>query len=227
MSEIANLIDRMKVIPEKEQRATQLGDMIAIRDKLHEAADRADRLRTLAKVLDVVEGTEFLDRAKQDLTQGATTANNLRKRYDTGIGFERRRADEALTRINERLNNASSAIDKGWRTLVDDQAKRFKPLAVAAGRATLPGADALTDAITSLEAWRDSPPPTPQAAQQYITSAERLRTSIAGLGLQGRAGRFMVDASNGRAKAKDLQDAEVLAFLDAYPAVWPILKVGL
>lgn len=227
MSKIADLIARMEVIPDKEKRATQLSEMIAIRDKLRASADFAERLRNLSAALEAIDGVEFADKAKQGVAQASATAINLKKRYANGSGFERKRADEALTLINERLENASNAVTKGWRALIDDQARRFRPLAEAAERAELPGSDALKGAIVTLEGWRDRPPQTSQVAEAYVENAARLLASIASLGLQGRAGRFMMDASNGRAKAKDLHDAEVLAFLDAYPAVWSMLKVGL
>jgi hypothetical protein len=227
MSKIADLVKRMELIPDKEKRATKLGDMITIRDKLRESADDAERLRALSLALEAIDGVEFIDKARHGLAQATTTAANLKKRYANGSEFDRKRADDALTSIKERLENALTTVTKGWRTLIDDQAKRFKPLAEAAERAQLPGANSLRDAIVLLEGWRDSPPFTSQAAEAYVANAARLPASIASLGLQGRAGRFMVDASNGRAKARDLQDLEVLAFLDSYPAVWSMLKVGL
>ncbi|RWO54257.1 hypothetical protein [Mesorhizobium sp.] len=227
MSRILDLVARMKGIPDKEKRATQLGEMTAVRDKLRNSADRAESLRILSSALEVIEGANFVEKAKQGLAHASGNAARLKARLEAGSTFDRNQADVTLTAINERLENASAAVFKGWRTLVDEQGNRFKPLAEAAKRASLPGADALNAAITSLEGWRDNPPPTPQAAKGYIASAASILASIAGLGLEGRAGKFMVDAASGRAKAKDLHDAEVLAFLDANPAVWSMLKVGL
>ena len=227
MSKITELIARMRDLPEKEKRATQLGEMVAVRDKLATAAEKSDRLRTLSASLENVDGADFVAKAKLGLTQAATTANGLKKRFEIGTGFERKRADDALTLINERLENASAGIAKGWRALIDDQARRYRPLADAATKAALSGGAGLTDAIDRLEGWRESPPQSAQAATAYQFDAARLPASIASLGLEGRAGKFMIDASNGRARAKDLQDPNVIAFLDEHPAVWAMLKVGL
>lgn len=227
MSRIADLINRMAVIPDKEKRATQLGEMISVRDKLRESANLADELRSMSAALEMVSGADFAGKAKQGLAMASTSAIRLKTRLEGGSGFERKRSDEALTSINERLENALNAINKGWQSLIDEQARRFKPLAEAAGRASLPGADALNAALSMLEGWRDSPPQTRQAADVYVAAAARIPSAIANLGLEGRAGKFMVDASNGRAKAKDLQDTEVLAFLNAHPAVWSMLKIGI
>jgi hypothetical protein len=227
MSRISDLIARMELIPDKEKRATQLGEMIAIRDKLRNSADLAERVRTQSASLETVDGADFVNKAKQSLALASSAAVRLKARLERGSGFDRKFADETLTAINERLDNASLTVTKGWRTLVDGQGTRFKPLAEAAERASLPGADKLSAAIAQLEGWRDLPPATRQAAAAYGAAAGRIPASIADLGLQGRAGKFMVDAASGRARAKDLQDADVLAFLDAYPAVWSMLKVGL
>ncbi|AFL49034.1 hypothetical protein ABIE78_005202 [Sinorhizobium fredii] len=226
MSRISDLVTRMAVIPDKERRAIQLGEMIAVRDKLRISADRAEELRSLSSALEPVGGTDFVERAKQGLAQASSSALRLKARLESGSGFDRKRSDEALTAINERLENATAAINKGWRTLVDGHGTRFRPLAVAAERASLPGADKLNAAIVRLEEWRDCPPTTPQEATAYVANAARIPASIAELGLEGRAGKFMVDAANGRARARDLQEAEVIAFLDAHPAVWSLLKVG-
>lgn len=227
MSRISDLTARMQVIPDKEKRATQLGEMVAIRDKLRASADLADELRRLTSALKAIEGTDFVDKSEQGLAQATSNAFRLKARLEAGSGFERKRADETLTAINERLENASTAVTRGWRMLVDEQGKRYQPLAEAAERASLPGASALNAAIAQLEDWRDAPPKTPHTAEIYVTNAALIPAAIANLGLEGRAGKFMVDAANGRAKAKDLQNAEVLAFLGANPAIWSMLKVGL
>lgn len=227
MSKVVELIARMRGLPDKEKRATQLSDMIAVRDKLAIAADEADRLRGLSASLHAIGDVDFVEKVNLGLTQTATTANGLRKRYENGAGFERKRSDDALTLINERLENASATVSKGWRALIDDQARRYRPLADAATKAGLPGEAGLAQAIGRLEAWRESPPSSQPAAETYKADAARLPAAIASLGLEGRAGKFMIDASNGRARAKDLQDPSVLAFLNDHPAVWAMLKVGL
>ena len=45
MNKIAELIERMRSIPEKEARASQLEGMKAVRDKVRVAADSGDKLR--------------------------------------------------------------------------------------------------------------------------------------------------------------------------------------
>ncbi|MER9593969.1 hypothetical protein [Mesorhizobium sp. M0244] len=227
MSRISDLIAYMKGIPDKEKRATQLREMVAIRDKLRSSADLAERLRSLSSALEAVEGANFVEKAKQGLAQVSASAARFKARLETGAGFDRKQADVTLTAINERLQNTSDAVTKGWRTLVDEQGKRYQPLAEAAERASLPGAAALNAAIARLGDWRDTPPTSPDAAEVYVANAARIPASIANLGLEGHAGKFMIDAASGRAKAKDLQNAEVLAFLGANPAVWSMLKVGL
>ena len=227
MNRIQSLIARMQDIPGKEQRATQIQDMRAIRDKLQDAAQRADTLREQSSALAAIDAAEFVGSARQGLTKVASRASALKKRYDDGAGFDRKRADQTLTLINESLEQVSTTVTKGWKGLIEDQTKRYRPLAEAATRATLPGAAGLNEAIELLDGWRDDPPRSRQAADDYLTNAATLPTAIANLGLEGRAGRFMVDASNGRAKAKDLQDPDVLAFLELHPAVWAMLKVGL
>ena len=227
MNKIAELVNRMKAIPDKETRATQLEGMKTVRDKVRAAADTADELRVQTVALAAIKDVDFVEKGKMSLVQASNSAIALKKRYDQGSGLDLKRADTALIQINERLAQGTSAVEKGWRALIDDQVRRFTPLAEATERALLPGSGSLRDAITLVEGWRDGPPATRQATDLYLEHAAQLPASIAKLGLEGRAGKFMVEASNGRAKARDLQDADVLAFLEAYPKVWAMLKVTL
>jgi hypothetical protein len=227
MNRIDGLIARMRDIPGKERRATQLQDMRAVRDKLNQAADRAETLREQSRALRNVDGASFVGVAEQGLARVASRAGALKKRHDEGADFDRKRADDTLTLINEGLESVSAGVSKGWRNLIDEQVRRYRPLAEAAERAGLSGASGLNEAIELLERWRESPPNTRKAAESYVANASRLPTAIASLGLTGRAGKFMVDASKGRATAGDLQDAEILAFLETQPAIWAMLKVGL
>ncbi|MFW2231188.1 hypothetical protein [Rhizobium sp. CRRU65] len=227
MSILSELIARLSTIPDKEKRATQISEMIAVRGKLAISADVAEGLRGLSTALGAIEGLDFVEKAKQGLTVASSAANRLKIRMDGGAGFERKRVDEALTTINERLEIASSAVAKGWKALIDEQQRRFKPLADAAERASLPGADSLKASLVRLESWRDLPPGTIQQTADYLADTAGIPAAVANLGLEGKAGKFMIDASNGRAKARDLHDPEVVAFLDNYPAVWTILKVGM
>lgn len=225
MNQIADLIDRMAVIPAKEKKTNQLGVMTAFRDKLMSAADDLHAMRALTAALRSIDGADFADKANQSLEGASTAALKFRERMVAGRAFDNERADATLTAINEKLGLASANVGKGWKALIDDQRRRFSPLAEAAERAALPGAAGLNAAIDALANWRDNPPATPQAAEAYIQNAASIPAAIAGLGLEGRAGEFLIAASKGDAKAKDLQEPGVLAFLDANPAIWSMLKV--
>lgn len=227
MSRITDLIERMSVIPDREKKATQLADMISIRNKLEAAASSAGSLRASTSVIGRIDGTDFADKAREGLEAASTAALKFKSRLENGAEFNRNQADSALTSINERLNHASNGIAKGWRALVDGRVRRFSPLADVAKRAALPGAAPLAVAITTLETWKDTPPQDEQAANAFAETAASLPSAVAKLGLEGRAGQFMVDAARGSAKAKDLQDREVVEFLEANPAIWSMLKVGL
>ena len=227
MSKIGDLITRMSEIPEKVKRATQLDGMIATRDKLKTLADRAEEIRDLCGALEIVDKAEFVTRAKQGLASASTNAAQFRSRLENGSAFDSSRADKSLTLINERLETAKTGIEKSWQALIQDEVAHYEPLADASERASLPGAPGLKAAITQLKQWQDQPPSTLQAANTYNDTAALLPTSIANLGLEGRAGKFIVDASKGQAKAKDLQNNDILVFLETYPMIWSMLRVSL
>lgn len=227
MSGIRALIGRLEVIPEKEKKANHLGQMITIRDKLRVSASNAEALRRAASALRQVDGAGFTDRAIEALASASASARKLRTRITAGGEFDRAKADSALTQINERLEGGTAVVAKGWRLLIDDKSRRYAPLAEAAARAAMPGASGLQAAIAELDAWRETPPETTETAELFNANAQALPTAIANLGLEGAVGVFMVQASKGQAKATDLLDEDVRRFLDANPAIWSMLKVGL
>lgn len=227
MTKITELTERMALIPGKEARAVEIGGMTTVRDKLFAAADQADELRSLAQAFSNLGSGDLSAKVSDNLAQAAKAAQRWQANIEAGKAYDRKDSDSRLTAINERLEQATGAATKGWRATIDDQTKKYAPLAEAAERAGLPGAAALASAIGKIATWRDAPPATSDDAADYQTQAGRVPAAIATLGLEGKAGRFMVEASDGRAKAKDLQDPEVLAFLADYPSVWAMLKVRL
>lgn len=227
MTRITDLTERMALIPGKVSRAVEINGMTTVRDKLLEAADQTEELRNLAEAFSKLESLEISNRIAEGLAQASKAAQRWKSHVEGGKAFDRKDADSRLIAINERLDQASNAATKGWRATIDDQTKKYQPLAEAAERAGLPGASALDAAIEKIATWREAPPATIDDATEYLAQAGRVPAAIATLGLEGKAGRFMVEASDGRAKAKDLQDPEVLAFLTEYPSVWAMLKVRL
>jgi hypothetical protein len=227
VSGVRELISRLEVLPEKEKKANHLGQMTAVRDKLYVSATNATELRRAAAALGRVKEAAFAGRASEALAGATSSAEKLRDRISGGAGFERGRVDAALTQINERLNGGTEAVAKGWRLLIDEKMKRYAPLTEAAERVPMPGAAGLRAALAELERWRETPPQTPQAADAFTAQADALPAAVANLGLEGPAGVFMIQASRGQARAKDLLTPEVRAFLDANPAIWSMLKVSL
>lgn len=227
MTRITDLTERMTLIPGKVARAVEIGGMTTVRDKLLVAVHQTDELRNLARAFSKLESRELSARIADSLAQASKAAQRWQANIEGGKAYERKDADTRLTAINERLDHAANAVTKGWRAIIDDQTKKYEPLAEAAERAGLPGASALAVAIKKIATWREAPPATIDDATEYLAQAGRVPAAIATLGLEGKAGRFMVEASEGRAKAKDLQDTEVLAFLAEYPSVWAMLKVRL
>lgn len=227
MSRITDLIERMAIIPEREKKAMQLADMIAIRASLETAASSAERLRASTTAISGIEGADFVEKARGSLDMAASSARKFKARLEGGAGFDRKSADGAVTSINERLSDASGGVTRGWRALVEGRTRRFSPIAAVADQAGLAGSVPFGAAITSLEGWKESPPADEAAAAAFSATSDSLPAAVAGLGLQGKAGQFMVEAAKGSAKARDLQDQDVLAFLQANPTIWSMLKVGL
>lgn len=228
MSKIRHLTAEVASIPDKEKRKNQVGSLEAARDKLRALTEAAIGASDVCAAVGGVNGATFVVRVRQVIVQSGSSAKQLNAHLAKGGQIAgNKKADELLTSISERVSNAVSLVRKGWSGLAQGYALKYQPLADVAKQIGLPGAPVLERALNQVRYWETDPPTSAEAAKKFDEAVDQIRVSIESLGFEGKAGAFMVAAANGNAKARDLLDPDVGAFLSKYPDVWALLQVRL
>ena len=104
--------------------------------------------------------------------------------------------------------------------------KAFEPLAAAAGRAKMAGAEKLAKSVADLSTETKAVPTTSSDVTRMKKINNEVDNSINNLGLVGKGGDFLKAATSGTASAEDLRDSEVVEFLDKHK-LWSVLSVSL
>lgn len=162
------------------------------------------------------------DAVKQSRKQASGLVEKLKSDFDE-IGS--RETDKKIIRIKERNDEANDQIRKDWKKRVSEELKPLLPLVDIVREAALPGHEAVSDSLSSIQAQGETPPETIEDAVKIRNSLVFLRDSLSDLDLEGPGGEFLKKAVKGRAKAKDLLKKEVQEFLDEKD-LWNILTIN-
>jgi hypothetical protein len=205
MTKIRKIIEIIESIPEKEKRKSEIGTLALAQEKIGGATAAARDMLTSCATLESIEGAAFVDKVRAALLQCGAPSRQLHSKIAKKDAISNAQIDEYLTRIGDRIQEASDAIARGWASQVQSWMRRYQPLVDAARQIQLPGVSGMEAAMAAVAKWENK----------------------VKLGFEGKVGEFMVRAAQGVAPARDLQDAEVLAFLNKYPTVWKLLQVKL
>lgn len=226
MNRILELTAQVAALPEKTRLREQLGALQTMRLRLATHAQAYAQQRRRSAAIATVPKITVPAKAIEHLNSAANHARTLAKAI-IAEGPITSDVDRSLTRLSEGLTNGSGLIEKEWRTQVSQRVQRYKPLADAAERTDLPGAKGLAAALKDLVEWADRPPETTQEAAQFVVDADAVPAAIESLGLTGGAGEFVIKASRGAAKLRDLESKEVKAFLAANSAIADMFRIHL
>jgi hypothetical protein len=227
MSKIQKLIELVESIPEKEKRKSEVRILAVGRDKIGAATSVATELLGSCAALESIEGVTFGEKARAAILQCSNPSRQLNSKIAKKETVSETQVDEYLTRISERMKDASETIAKGWASHVQSWLRRYQPLADVARQIQLPGISGMQKAMATVSKWESRVPRNQNEAIEINDRFKEILEAIKTLGFEGKVGEFMVCAAQGNAPARDLQNAEVLAFLNKYPTVWKLLQVRL
>lgn len=226
MNRIDELTAQIAALPDMAKLREQLGALQTMQIKLSRHAQEYALQRQRTAAITQVPSIKLAAKAVEHLDSVASYAKTLAKSVSAD-GAITNDTDRSLTQLSERLANGSSQIEKDWRTQVNQRVQRYAPLANAAERTGLPGAQRLAASLKDLAEWSERPPVSAEQARQFVADAEAVPAAIASLGWTGEVGEFVIKASRGAAKLRDLESAEVRAFLAANPAIADMFRVHL
>jgi hypothetical protein len=225
MTRLEQLKVHVEALPLKRERTRLVEqlrkygtDLSKAREELVLAAAQTENARHVFPEIPLRDVDESVKKA-------ANAARKLRSILQNQIedirtaGVEKR-----VVTLKDYARSASTGGKEQWKGVLGKHIASLRPLVEVARDARLEGSEPLQrqlDALTSREA-----PRTPQDAMEIKARLEQLKVSVASLGLEDVAGRFLMRAVEGTARPKDLEDPEVRKALDRFQ-LWDRLSIRL
>ncbi len=173
-------------------------------------------------------GLTIVSAVRDNASKAARQATRLRRLLDSFDNVVMNGpADEAISQISDYAKASRSVVRERWRARIEQLAKGYDALAVAAERAHLPGREEMRKAVSRFAAVASHPPATATAALKVRADQDAVKAAIERLGIKGEVGAFLIAASQGLGDPRHLQREEVISFLDANPDLWQLMRVKL
>jgi hypothetical protein len=223
MSTLSEITKRLEELPEQKKLKTLNNDVQTLTAKVAEVHSKlldSSKKRVNAQL--VFPDEEFSTTAIA-VRAAARQAANVKELLEKDFSQVANRATEVkVTRLGERAKQAQDELAKTWPSLMQRQLKSYEAIAEVA--AHLPGGAVLTQIMQRLRQHSDKPPATKQTAESVSKDVTALRKSVEVLGLEGEAGKFLINAAKGTADPRDLFKDEIRDYFEA-KGLWHILAV--
>lgn len=225
MSKLKELKTKIELIPEKSRKANLVGKLSRYDKMTAEARDTLVRSSVAKQHALVVFPDGDFQRVVQQAQKAAVIAKKLRNRLSKNLESIEKSDDEFAT-INDHAKAAQNALRDQWSSLMRGKVQDFENLVKAAKEAGLEGSQKLDQTLTHLREQVNNPPKSNDSAISAKAGLDNLVDSVRGLGLEGEAGQFLVDASEGKGDPQLLYKPEIKQLIDRYQ-LWGLLRVKL
>lgn len=227
MSKWLELKQKIETIPEKEGRKNLVGKLALYGSKTAEARDSLARSAQAQRCAQSVFPEGGFQRSEKQLSEAVSAARTLHKKLVKQIeAVEKDASEKQFLAIDEYAKAARNSLKDQWSNLLGRKIADFENLVKVASEADLAGSKSLTEILSRLRAQAANPPNNGEAAKRIAVDLESLKNSVSTLGLEGRVGKFLIAAAEGRGNPKDLGDPEIVAFIDRNN-LWNLLSVKL
>lgn len=217
MSALTELKEQMEAIPGKRQRSDLVGKLEQYRDQAQKVLQSADRvlagMNGLLKVFADTDVSSLNEKVQKAGSIAKRLADQLRKSPDK---VKSDTTSENFASMSDLTSATEQLAKQRWRNLIQDRVEGFQRLVDAAREADLPGSETMTESLAYLMKAASAPPTALGAAGATLKALEDLKTSIAGLGLAGSPGKFLIQAAQGKADLSLLDDVEVRDFIKTH-----------
>jgi hypothetical protein len=224
MNRLQQLQQKLEAIPSKRKQSTLVSALARYSSRVGAAAatlaqSTESEIHVRTVFPDLVTGS-----AEENRGKAKRVAVRLEKRLSSNIhAVEDSRTDSEVSDLTSYASKAEESVRTRWKGALTTKLQGYEALVTAASQAGLSGDRTAMMALTYLKAQTD-PPATIAAVESIRASLEKLTESVADLGLEGEAGKFLVAAAGGRGDPRALQKPEVQRFIEQHN-LWHLLVV--
>jgi hypothetical protein len=152
-----------------------------------------------------------------------TTAQTLEQQVQLAGVTER--LTGALDTLSKSSKAVSEQVMQAWSTADTEILDATQALIDLTGKFDAIAQQTLHQALTRFKAV--SKPQDSKGVADYRRARAEIQQARMALNIPGKVGQFLSESARGAGSARALLDAEIQAFLEAHPALWPQLTVKL
>lgn len=223
MTRLEQLRERIASLPRRRAAADHvavLGRRVEtvrqIVDALREAASAS---AYSAKIFPESRG----DRVSRLLIDAGRLAQWLDDKLQGVDDLDGKRVEERFIKLRDAGSAAARSVREAWVDQVSRVVATYSRIAAAADRARVLGGDHLANAVARMES-RTEPPRSAEEVAAAQKDLALLAASVRALGLQGKAGEFLVNVADGVGDPLALIDPDVKDFIDKHQ-LWTSLRI--
>jgi hypothetical protein len=220
------LLAELKGLPDLENRHAIVDHLRAIEQRVQDATRQVQQAALTLQGLQSITGVPPSGAAES--TKLESTAQELLEFLGSGkITPTSRRHETLTTEIVDVASRRLKVAAAQWKACFVDRAEAYKNLASAASNANLPGGRDLANKVTSLSRLAQTLPSSSEDVAAATATFEAVHLAIERLGIEGKAGEFLMAAVRGEASLDLLKSEDVQKFLSTYPTLTQMLRVRL
>jgi hypothetical protein len=220
------LLAELKGLPDLENRHAVVDHLRAIEQRVQDATCQVQQAALTLQGLQSITGVPPSGAA--EFTKLESAAQDLLEFLKSGkIAPGSRRHETLTTEIVEVASRHLKVAAAQWKTCFVDRAEAYKNLASAASDANLPGGRDLANKVTALSRLAQTLPSASEDVTTATATFEAVHLAIERLGIEGKAGEFLMAAVRGEASLDLLRSEDVQKFLSTHPTLTEMLRVRL
>lgn len=222
---LLRLVEQFEALPKQTELKQSKFQLMTIADRAGAHTEAFRKQVGLLNALRDIQGQPELLRAEleQSLKTLRTAAQALEQQV--GPGGQAAKITGALDTLSKVEGAISKSIAQAWASADNDILETTRALIELTGKYNASAQRTLQHTLAHFDRVRGSAGP--EAVAAYREAREALMKVRTELNIPGAVGRFLSDAARGAGSAEGLLDAEVQAFLDEHPTLWPRLRVTL
>jgi hypothetical protein len=227
-SRIDRLLLEVARLPDLHERGAVISKLRAIKSRIDEATLAMQRETLGRKRLTAIAGDGLLPEEPQTKAKLRKAATELQKFIESrGITVSSKKDDTLTASISDEASRLDSDVSDSWQTYIQASVDAYRKLMNAAKNARLTGADEFQRTVDRLTQLITAIPRDSNDISVAVDTVRKVRDSVERLGLEGKAGEFLVAAVRSEATASMFMSPEVQAFLQVQPGILAMLRIRL
>lgn len=226
-SRIQELKLRVESIPQKRGRTKLVGTLTQFIQKTDTAGDTivqsVEQREHARQVFNDDNFSKVVERVRATASDAKRVRTALSKDLNAVVD---RKIDERIADISINASKTRKELNDKWAQLLESKIEGFEKLVQATAKAGMRGSKNLQSILVALKGKVGAAPVSAQSGTKIKSDLDSLVKAVIDLGLEGKPGKFLMQAAEGQGNPQSLYDPEVKQFI-LDNDLWTLLNVKL